>query len=71
MQTQIGELIVGAYLPVINGYELVSYNQRSKEAGRQMEFDVLGVRSTNGKIDGLCLRGSHAYSRRIIFWHSR
>ena len=71
MQTQIGELIVGAYLPVINGYELVSYNQRSKEAGRQMEFDVLGVRSTNGKIDGLCLRVSHAYSRRIIFWHSR
>jgi len=48
-QTQIGELIVGAYLRVINDCELVSYNQRSKEAGRQMELDVLGVKSTDGK----------------------
>lgn len=49
IQTQIGELIVGAYLRVINDCELVSYNQRSKEAGRQMEVDVLGVESTNGE----------------------
>ncbi|ERG92787.1 MAG: hypothetical protein J07HQW1_02835 [Haloquadratum walsbyi J07HQW1] len=49
IQTQIGEVIVGAYLRVINDCELVSYNQRSKEAGRQMELDVLGVKSTNGK----------------------
>lgn len=49
IQTQIGELIVGAYLRVINDCELVSYNQRSKEAGRQMEVDVLGVESTDGE----------------------
>lgn len=49
IQTQLGELIVGAYLRVINDCELVSYNQRSKEAGRQMEVDVLGVKSSNGE----------------------
>jgi len=49
MQTQIDELIVGAYLPVINGYELVSYNQRSKEAGRQMEFDANESDQRTGK----------------------
>lgn len=49
IQTQIGELIVGSYLRIINDCELVSYNQRSKEAGRQMEIDVLGVESTSGK----------------------
>ena len=49
IQAQIGELIVGAYLRVIKDCELVSYNQRSKEAGRQMELDVLGVKSTNGE----------------------
>lgn len=49
IQTQIGELIVGSYLRLINDCELVSYNQRSKEAGRQMEIDVLGVESTSGK----------------------
>lgn len=48
IQTQIGELIVGSYLRIINDCELVSYNQRSKEAGRQMEIDVLGVESTSG-----------------------
>ena len=48
IQTQIGELIVGAYLRIINDCELVSYNQRSKEVGRQMEVDVLGVESTEG-----------------------
>ena len=49
IQTQIGELIVGAYLRIVNDCELVSYNQRSKEAGQQMEIDVLGVESTNGE----------------------
>jgi hypothetical protein len=49
IQTQIGELIVGSYLRIVNDCELVSYNQRSKEAGRQMEIDVLGVESTSGE----------------------
>jgi len=71
IQTQIGELIVGAYLRVINDCELVSYNQRSKEAGRQMELDVLGVKSTKREADGLCLRSRHPHSRLAIFGLSR
>lgn len=46
IQTQIGELIVGAHLRLIDDCELVSYNQRSKESGQQMEIDVLGVESS-------------------------
>lgn len=49
IQPHIGELIAGAYLRIINDCELVSYNQRSKEAGRQMEIDVLGVESKDGE----------------------
>lgn len=49
IQTQIGELIIGSYLRIIKDCELVSYNQRSKETGRQMEIDVLGVESTSGE----------------------
>lgn len=49
IQPQIGEQIVGAYLRLINDCDLVSYNQRSKEVGRQMELDVLGVASTGGE----------------------
>lgn len=49
IQAQIGELIVGSYLRLIDDCELVSYNQRSKEAGHQMEVDVLGVESTSGE----------------------
>ncbi|MDR5672460.1 hypothetical protein RH858_04760 [Halalkaliarchaeum sp. AArc-GB] len=49
IQTQIGELIVGSYLRIIQDCELVSYNQRSKDAGRQMEIDVLGVESQSGE----------------------
>lgn len=48
IQAQIGELIVGAHLRLVRDCELVSYNQRSKETGRQMEIDVLGVESSNG-----------------------
>lgn len=49
IQTQIGELIIGSYLRIIKDCELVSYNQRSKETGRQMEIDVVGVESTSGE----------------------
>lgn len=44
-QPQLGEQIVGAYLRLINGCDLVSYNQRSREEGQQVELDVLGVQS--------------------------
>lgn len=48
IQPQIGEQFVGAYLRIIQDCDLVSYNQRSKEVGQQMELDVLGV----GTVDG-------------------
>lgn len=48
IQPQIGEQLVGAYLRINNDCDLVSYNQRSKEAGQQMELDVLGVGTDNG-----------------------
>jgi hypothetical protein len=49
IQAGIGELIVGSYLRLIEDCELVSYNQRSKDAGRQVEVDVLGVESADGQ----------------------
>ena len=48
IQEQPGELLVGAYHRVINGCELVTYNQRSQKKGDQMELDVLAIRSGNG-----------------------
>jgi hypothetical protein len=48
VQEHPGELLVGAYHRVINGCELVSYNQRSQEQGNQMELDVLAIQSENG-----------------------
>lgn len=46
-QTQVGELIVGSYLRVLNDCELVSYNQRSRDTGHQTVVDVLGVESSS------------------------
>lgn len=48
IQAQIGELLVGSYLRLIEDCELVSYNQRSKKDGHQMEVDVIGVESSSG-----------------------
>lgn len=50
IQTQIGELLVGAYLRIVDDCDLVFYNQRSREIGRQMELDVLGVSSVGGAL---------------------
>jgi hypothetical protein len=49
IQEHPGELIVGAYHRVINGCELISYNQRSQEQGNQMELDVLAINSEDGQ----------------------
>jgi hypothetical protein len=38
-----GELLVGAYHKRLNGCEVVSYNNRSEEAGNQMEADVIAI----------------------------
>lgn len=46
-ETQLGEHIVGAYHNLVSDCEVVSYNQRSKTAGEQMEIDVIGIDSTD------------------------
>lgn len=46
---QLGELLVGAYHKLVTDCEIVSYNQRSKEAGEQMEIDVVAIDSGGGE----------------------
>jgi hypothetical protein len=46
-QPKAGELLVGAYLKLVEECELVTYNQRSPEQGNQLEVDVIGVKSTS------------------------
>jgi hypothetical protein len=48
-ETQLGEHIVGAYHKLVTDCEVVSYNQRSKTEGEQMEIDVIGIDSTDGE----------------------
>ncbi len=69
-QPKAGELLVGSYLRLVEGCELVTYNQRSKEEGDQIEVDVIGVETTIGgkqivytcevttHLDGLLYSGS-------------
>lgn len=45
-QPESGELLVGAYLRLIEDCELVMYNQRTHEEGNQSEIDVIGVDKT-------------------------
>jgi hypothetical protein len=45
-QPESGELLVGAYLRLVEGCELVMYNQRSQVQGDQLEIDVIGVDNT-------------------------
>jgi hypothetical protein len=45
-QPEAGELLVGSYLRLVTGCDVVSYNQRSGEKGEQMEVDVLGLEKT-------------------------
>ncbi|MFB6132873.1 MAG: hypothetical protein ABEJ44_05660 [Halanaeroarchaeum sp.] len=46
-QPEPGELLVGSYLRLIEGCELVTYNQRSPRQGDQLEIDVIGVETTS------------------------
>lgn len=48
-ETQLGEYIVGAYHKLATDCEVVSYSQRSKEAGDQLEIDVIGIESEDGE----------------------
>ncbi len=45
---QLGEQLVGAYHKLVNNCEIVSYNQRSRLEGDQMEVDVLAINSNKG-----------------------
>ncbi|ATW87043.1 hypothetical protein halTADL_0222 [Halohasta litchfieldiae] len=45
-QPESGELLVGSYLRLVEGCELVMYNQRSQKQGDQLEIDVIGVKNT-------------------------
>ena len=46
-QPESGELLVGSYLRLVEGCELVMYNQRSQQEGDQLEIDVIGVDNTD------------------------
>ncbi|WP_181686890.1 hypothetical protein [Halorhabdus salina] len=46
-QPESGELLVGAYLRLIEECELVMYNQRTQAEGDQSEIDVIGVDNTD------------------------
>ena len=45
-QPESGELLVGAYLRLVEQCELVMYNQRTQEEGDQSEIDVIAVDNT-------------------------
>lgn len=49
VRTSPGEQLVGAYHQLVTGCELVSYNQRSREQGNQMELDVMAIHSEEGR----------------------
>jgi len=46
-QPESGELLVGAYLRLINECEVVMYNQRPQRDGDQSEIDVIGIEKTD------------------------
>lgn len=43
-QPKAGELLVGAYLKLVEKCDLVTYNQRSASHGDRIELDVIGMR---------------------------
>lgn len=45
VNSQWGELLVGAYHQRVTNCEIVSYNHRSEEQGDQMEADVIAIKS--------------------------
>lgn len=45
---KLGESLVGAYHKIITECQVVSYNQRSPQQGKQLEVDVVGIYTENG-----------------------
>ncbi|MEF8785657.1 MAG: hypothetical protein V5A45_06955 [Haloarculaceae archaeon] len=68
-QPKAGELLVGAYLKLVEGCELVTYNQRSTERGDQIELDVIGMNPGDENEVFVCEVTTHLgglnYSRRV------
>ena len=48
-QAEVGELIVGAYLRVIEDCQFVTYNRRTPGDGNQPETDVVAIKSEDGE----------------------
>mgnify|MGYP000191629384 CR=1 FL=1 len=48
-QAEVGELIVGAYLRVIEECQFVTYNRRTPGDGNQPETDLVAVKSEDGE----------------------
>jgi len=78
-QPESGELLVGSYLRLIEGCELVTYNQRSHAEGDQLEIGVIVVKNTDDgqqvvytcevvtHIGGLCYSGTPETDRRAEY----
>lgn len=62
---QLGEQLVGAYHKLVNDCEIVSYNQRSRQEGDQMEIDVIAINSEDsGQIVYACEVITHLHGMR-------
>jgi len=68
-QPKAGELLVGAYLKLVEECELVTYNQRSARHGDQIEVDVIGMSPGEENEVFVCEVSTHLgglnYSRRV------
>ncbi|WP_302082235.1 hypothetical protein [Salinibaculum rarum] len=68
-QPKAGELLVGAYLKLVEECELVTYNQRSASHGDQIEVDVIGMSPGTENEVFVCEVSTHLgglnYSRRV------
>lgn len=49
-QPRAGEMVVGAYLKIIEECEVVAYGQHSPIEGEQMEVDVIGIHPNTQEI---------------------
>lgn len=47
---RVGEQVVGAYHDLVTECEVISYNQRSRQQGDQLEIDVIAIDSDNGSM---------------------
>ncbi|MFC6794805.1 hypothetical protein ACFQFH_11265 [Halobaculum halobium] len=58
-QPRAGEMLVGAYLKLIEECEVVAYGQHSPLEGEQMEVDVIGIQPSGGREVITCEVATH------------